>query len=396
MKKIIFSFALLALISIGARAQKNQIQNTSNALRFKELDKAKTAIDLAAQHPETKDDKKMWFLRGKTYLAIHDDKDKYKGLDPDAAEKALESFINAIKLDKEDLYGKESPSSHSLMVASALRVYNKGMDAYSKKDFEKAAKNLSMLFDCFPLEREKALQRSNINPETLNYELYNIYWAAKDNAKAKEHLQKLIDIRYKNPDIYLGMSRILLSEKDTAGALKYIEQGRNLFDDNQKLITAELNLYIQQKKTDQLIEKLNASIESAPDNELLYYTRGLIYRDKKQLDKAEADYKKVIELKADHFDANFELGALYFNRGVEWNNKAGSVPLSEAKKAKEYDEKAAADFKAAIPYLEKAHELNANDLSVIRSLKKLYGRTGEDAKFSVMKEKEDKLTGKAK
>ena len=89
--------SIFIVISFVAFAQKNNLQNTANALKFKELDKAKKAIDLASEHEETKNDKKMWYYRGKTYYAINDDREKFKDLDPEAAEKAYLSFINCLK-----------------------------------------------------------------------------------------------------------------------------------------------------------------------------------------------------------------------------------------------------------------------------------------------------------
>lgn len=390
MKKSLLFLALTILV-LKTIAQPNQVQNTNNALRSGELDKAKTAIDLAAENESTKNLTKMWYYRGKTYLAIYENKKEYKNLDPDAAQKAAVSFVNCLKGDKENVYKDEITG---LLVRSTVGLYNTGIDNYRKGAFEKASQNLLAIFDVFPFDKDKALTRSNITAESLNNDLYSIAMDARDMTKAKEYLQKLIDAKYKSPKIYIDMSKIYLSEKDTAKALHYIETGRSLFDEDLKLINAELTIYIQQGKTDVLLEKLNKAIESAPDNELLYYTQGLIYKDKKQVEKAEAAYKKVLELKPDHIDANYELGVLYFNRGVEWNTKANSVPPSETKKAAEYNEKATADFKTAIPYFEKVHELNPNDISIIRSLKKVYGRIGDDVKFAAMKEKEDKLVPK--
>ncbi|MDP1745945.1 MAG: hypothetical protein Q8L90_10225 [Bacteroidota bacterium] len=385
-----FLFLSLSLLVFSTIAQQNQVQNTNNALRAGELDRAKIAIDLAAEHESTKNLTKMWLYRGKTYLGIYDSK-KYKNLDADAALKAVESFINCLKGDKDNVYKDEVTG---LLVASSLRLYNNGLDAYRSGDFVRATKNLTVVFEAFPYDKDKTLTRSNITPETLNYDLYSISRDAKDLGKAKEYLQKLVDAHYKSPKIYIDMSRILISEKDTVKALEYIEMGRNLFEDDIKLINAELTVYIQQGKTDVLLVKLDKAIESAPDNELLYYTQGLIYKDKKQVDKAEVSYKKVLDLKADHLDANYELGVLYFNRGAEWNTKSSNLPLSETKKQKEYDENASADFKSSVPYLEKAHELNPNDVSVIQSLMKVYGRIGDEVKFAAMKEKADKFKAK--
>ena len=59
---------------------------------------------------------------------------------------------------------------------------------------------------------------------------------------------------------------------------------------------------------------------------------GSIYDQKKEFVKAEADYKKAIELKADYFDALYNLGALFFNNGAEIYNQANDLPLKEIKK----------------------------------------------------------------
>ena len=61
---------------------------------------------------------------------------------------------------------------------------------------------------------------------------------------------------------------------------------------------------------------------------------------------------------------------------------------------KEYDDKANAEFKKSIPYFEKVHELNPNETSVMQSLMKIYRITGDDAKFTAMKEQLDKFKAK--
>lgn len=386
MKKSLL-FISLSFVVLSAIAQDNQLNNANNYLRSGELDKAKNAIDLAAEHEKTKNLTKMWYYRGKTYLAICESKD-FKNLDTDAPLKAMQSFINVMKNDKNNIYTKEITG---FLISSAIRTYNHGLDAYRNGNYAKAAEELNAITEVFQYDKDKGLTRSNISPESLNYDLYSISLDGKEIGKAKEYLQKLIDAKYKSSKIYIDMSRIYLTEKDTAKALQYIEMGRNLFEDDIKLINAELSVYIQQGKTDVLMDKLNKAIESAPDNELLYYTQGLLYKEKKEIDKAEAAYKKTIELKPDHVDANFELGVLYYNKAVEWNNKASNLPLSETKKQAEYDQNAKDSFKNATIYFEKGHELAPNDLSMVQSLMKIYRILGDEAKSAAMKEKADKL-----
>ena len=374
--------SIFLIVSFSAIAQKNNIQNAANALKFNELDKAKKAIDLAAEHQETKGDKKMWYYRGKTYRAINDDTSKFKNLDPDAADKSYISYLNLLKIDKENTYKDEITP---FLIGSALRLYNKGILAFQLKETDKATRYLISLFEVFQYDKDKSLQRNNITPESLNYNLYLISNSIKDNIKAAEYLQKLIDVKYKNPAIYLEMSRIKLEAKDTVKALSYIDLGRNLFDDNADLIKAELNIYILQNKMNILLEKINKAIETTPDNEMLYYIQAKVYEQKSESEKAELSFKKAIELKSDYGQAIRDIGTLYFNKAVEWKKKGDNASANELNKIKEYDAKAELEFKNALPYLEKTHELNPSEAVIIQSLLKIYRITGDTDKYDKLK-----------
>lgn len=187
------------------------------------------------------------------------------------------------------------------------------------------------------------------------------------------------------------MSRLNLEDKDTTKAMESIAKGRALFDDNSSLMNEEIRLYILTGRTEELITKLNESIESAPDNENLYFTRASLYEGKKELDKAIADYKKAIEINPDLMDANYNLGVIYFNQGAEKANAANSLKSNEEfeKAKKVFEEK----FRSAAPYLEKSLELNPkkteDDQSLYKStlqiLKLLYARTNETEKYNKIK-----------
>ena len=98
-----------------------------------------------------------------------------------------------------------------------------------------------------------------------------------------------------------------------------------------------------------------------------------------------AAWLKAVELKPDYFEANYNLGAMYFNKGAELVNKANNLPVS---KQAEYDaakKKYEAKFREAKPYLEKAYQLNPKDEATMQSLYQLYGRLNETAKAQEMK-----------
>ena len=211
-----------------------------------------------------------------------------------------------------------------------------------------------------------------------------------DNKKARIFLQKLIEMKYNDPNIFMGMSKILLQENDTAAALKFIEQGRDIFNDNYALIKEQVKLYSLLGKSEELLKQLSEDIDYDPENSILYLIRGSLYEKQKSFDEAEKDYLKTIELNPDYFIANYNLGALYYNQGVIISNAAKDI-LDNKVYAKE-KEKADAKFKVAIPYLEAAYKIDKKDIATMQSLKILYARTGDTEKFNVMKEKLEKAT----
>lgn len=380
---------VLLLIAVQGWAQSNNVQSAANSLKYNEFANAKKFIDLAAENELTANNPKMWYYRAKIYQAIADDSaSTANNLDPDAAEKAATSFINLYKTDTKKNYLEDADK---IAWTSGYSLFNSAVKAYMKNETERATRLYTLSLDIFPLDKDNNLKRNNITPELVYKNLYFTAYKAKDFPKAKQHLQKLIDLKFNDPKIYLYMCRINLEEKDTASAIASIEKGRAIFDDNSILMNEEIRLYVLTGKTDILIEKLNQSIENAPDNEYLFLTRGTLYDGKKDSEKAAADYKKVLELNPDNLDANYNLGILYFNQGAEKANAANSLKSNEEfeKAKKVFEEK----FKTAAPYLEKALEVNTRKTednqalykTTLQILKQLYVRINETEKYNKVK-----------
>jgi len=390
MKKIIL---FLLLLSAGEGfAQSNNVQSAADELKkYNNPAKAKEFIDLAAAHPSTANDPKMWYYYGKVYWAIHRDS-MHVVNDPDAVLKAANGFINCLATDSKNYYRDDC---NNMVWVAGIGLFNKGVEAYNKNEFDRATKFYTRILDIFPLDKDNNLKRNNITPDLVVKNLYQVAYKAKDYPQAKEHLQKLIDNRYNDPLIYIYMSRILLEEKDTTKALTYIEQGRKLFDENASLMNAEMNIYLSMKKLDVLIDKLTAVIETDPENEVLYFKRGFLYENINDKKKATADYRKALELRDDYFDANYQLGMLIFGEGAEIANssvKLKGVEYDNAKKAYE------AKFKESEPFLEKAVDLNPKKTdeqkklyrNTLDALKQYYARTGQNEKYEQVKAQLDK------
>ena len=142
-----------------------------------------------------------------------------------------------------------------------------------------------------------------------------------------------------------------------------------------------------QKKQDALLEKVSAAIESNSENPTLYYIRGLVYQEKKMIEKAESDYKKSVEFNPESVDAHYQLGKLYYDRGGEWLKKSDELKPSEMNtKGKEYDTYSQNEFKKSVSHFEKAHEVNPKDEDVNKALLSAYRLVGDMDKYNKLKE----------
>ena len=114
-------------------------------------------------------------------------------------------------------------------------------------------------------------------------------------------------------------------------------------------------------------------------NPSFYYARGVL-KESINIDEAIVDYNKSLELDPKFFNSLFNLGAVYYNKGVAKTSEASGL-----RDNKEFD-KAMAEaeswFKQSLPYLEKAYEVSPNDPKVLDSLKGLYYRFDMQDKYN--------------
>jgi tetratricopeptide (TPR) repeat protein len=400
MKKAIFTI-LLAVISSIAFAQSQNI--TSAAILLKQyssekdtsvqtlkIKEAKEFIDQAFANESTSNEPKMWNYRAPIYLQIAL---KKPSLDEDAILKATEAHIKCLQKDEKGRIivrkWTEEEDVLSGLINCGFLLFKYAIDKYDAQDYTGALKYYNAIFDIIPFDTEGQLKKGNITKETV---LYNSFFASrdmKDNAKSKELLQQLMDIDFNKPAIYVNMSNIYLEEKNNDKALEYLASGRKIFKGDQSLITTEINLFIKLGRTSELIEKLGEAIALDSGNALLYFNRGTIYDQEGDFLNAEKDYIASLERNPNAFDANYNLGALYFNEGASTKNKANET--SNNKLFEKLKKEADAFFTKALPFLEIAYKLNAKDRNTLLALKQLYYFKEDYPKSEEMKKQIEEL-----
>ncbi|MEP7171112.1 MAG: tetratricopeptide repeat protein, partial [Bacteroidota bacterium] len=368
MKKL--KILLLALLYVGTvHAQKSKVQAAVNYLKYDELDKAKTNIDEAASNVQSKDMEKTWYYRGLIYRQIYKH-EKFGSLDAQPLQKAFDYLDKSLELNQKSEYA-EDIGKRKIEIAN--KIFGEGVEQFNAKNYTAA------------LEAFEYVLKYNEN-DTLT--TLNAAYSAErsgNNEKAKQYYNKLIEMKYNEPKIYVFLSKIYQSEKDTVKGLAIIQAGRQKFPGDDALAIEETNYFLASGKSREALDPLNIAINKDDKKPELYFARGSIYDKLGDTGKAKADYQKSIDLKPDYFDAYYNLGAMYFNEAADLANKANNIAPG---KQKEYDEakaKAEAKFREAEPFLEKAYKLNPKDKSTLTSLKQIYVRIGKLAKAEEIK-----------
>ena len=372
--------SLILASSVTTYAQKNNVQNAFRALENKKMDEAVEYIELAAANSKTANDVKMHNYRGKIYYEIYSNPE-YSAMDPLAIKKCAESWVIVYKHPKAKKWFNADELNTNITKAG-VGLFNTGINLYNSKDYSNSKEMFNSIFELFVLDEKDNLERSNVTKESIWLNMFYVSSSEKDNKSSKEFLQKLIDVNYQDPQIYSYMSNILLEEDDSEGALKIIKYGREFFDTDVNLIIAELNYYLSQEDFVKSEELLKLAVEEDPNNYQLFFALGSSYDVLGEFEKAKNAYQEAVDIKPDFYDALYNLGILYYNKGGNMLKEANNI-----KDFKKYDiAKSNADqtMLEGLDYVERCHELNSEDQNILLVLKELYYRNGDDEKYDAV------------
>ena len=348
-------------------------------MRSGDFDKAVEFIEPAIDNAKTMADPKTWVYRGQIYQSIVASEEVFSVDKKTALQKAAQSFEKAKELDSKDRWVDQI--TFGLQQVKALAI-NSGIGAYNDESFEDSR-------DYFLMGADIAAADGDI--DTLA--IYNAGLAAEqaeDYDVAIEQYRKAAKVGYLGPNIYLYMANLYQKREMPEKYLEVVKEGRAAYPEDADLIVYELNYYLQNGKFEEAENNLKLAIEKEPDNKQLRFSLGVVYDNLGRRDDAKKAYEEAIALDSDYFDPTFNLGAMYFNQGVEMNNAANDI--KDNKKYNEARAEAKKVFEKAQPFLEKAHKLEPKDLSAITSLSQLYALTGENEKYTEMKAKEKALS----
>jgi len=349
------------------------MRGTKSPLAEVSLKAAMIAIDKAVLNDKTKEDALAWAIRAQLYSDVA----YYQKSASDAA-KGAEAVKKATALDVNGENKERIKGANQFLYYYQIQ---KGKSFFDEKNYPNAYTEFSKALDFQP------------NDTTANYASGLAAMYQKDYPKAIERYKALLPTNYSQlVDIYSNLSIMYAAQKDTAGAIAILSEGAAKFPNSTDLATREIEFSLMTGKQQQVINKIAAQSEKNPTNRLYPFYLGIAYsallEDKKATEatkkdaanKAEEAYKKAISIDPSYADAYINLGGLIMNNGIVIYNKANKVPSNKVAEYNALKKQAMAEFDRALPFLDKATQLDPKSELALKNLQKYYSIKNNTAK----------------
>lgn len=327
LKKIGMIVALSAFTA-AASAQTVNVQSAIQDLKKNYLKKAKTEIDAACEHDATKDDAKTWCYKGLIYSRIGGEvsnpKSKFKDLAPDWAEQAYAAALECKRLDTKNEFATENNSVFRFV---GNEYYTRATNSYTAKQYAEARQYAEKAIEMFNNSGDSKFAGECMYIAGLSSK------ASNDNEGVKTFFNNLIRKRTDKQYVYRTLFELYKSEGDKAGAMKVANSYlKNRKDDyNAYLLMAEG--YLLNENLEKGKEMINTALDKTKDSIHIYpvllSSAAALLEMTQDYDGAEAKYRESLTLVPNQFEANFGMGKMIFNRGVDKLDAANAAPMDD-------------------------------------------------------------------
>ncbi|NLT03029.1 MAG: tetratricopeptide repeat protein [Bacteroidales bacterium] len=403
MKRSYFSILLAVLMlagSVNVFAQKKNVSKAKAKILSEVPDTkaAREAILPALEDPTTKNLANTWFIAGEVFHATYEEQQKLewtqkkgdKALMGESVKQALTYYIKADSLDRApDAKGKVKPKLTKKITDKVVSFQNAftqaGSHFYSNKEFDKAF----VMFDTYLSYPEISfLKGMGLEKDTLRTLITYYCGLCATQANKPEVAIKYYELVKDSIDsewIYARLSEDYAEMKDTVNMLRMYQLGSQKFPKEPFYTRNLINYYINKNLMDEAMTWIEKAISQDEKSGALWNVKGRILENDKKMDEAIASYEKAIELDPEMADPLGNIGRIIYNSAVEELERVNAIKddrlyLKEKAKLKDI-------FSKALPYFEKAYELNPKERDYVIALRGIYYNLGQDAKYKEMEER---------
>jgi len=421
MKSRYLIIATALFLSITSFAQKNELKAAEKSLKDGKSEEAVatlTGVEPMIVNATDAEKGQFFFLKGNAHLGLakkNVELDKNLSL----AAKAYQELLEVEKTSGKQKYSTQAATSITEIKG---RLINSAIeDTKANKNSEGAKK----IYEAYLLEKKDTINlyyaaSTYVNAKEydnalklyeelkrLNYSGKATYYYAVNKVNNNEDFfatvaerDRLVkmgthekprteNVPSKRGEIYKNIALIYVQEGKIDEAKKAVSDARKTNPEDTSLIITEANLYLQTKDMDMYKKLISEALEKNPNDVDLIFNLGVISAQAKNYAEAEKFYNKVIELDPKYVNAYINMAVIKLEGEkvlVEEMNKLGTS-AADMKKYDALKKKRDDLFKSTIPYLEKAVELDPQNVDVKKTLLNVYSALEMTAEHKALKAK---------
>ena len=421
-KYVVLTAALL--VSLSNFAQKDQIKAAEKALKngnsaeaISVLTQAEASIGAA----EAAEKAQFYFVKGNAHIDLANKKTE---LSKNLSE-AAKAYQEVLSVEKTSGKSKYTSQAQSAIADIKNQLINAAVDAGNSKDYKTAAKMLYQTYELDKTDIEKLYYAGNYALNGEDYETALLYYeeckklnysgegmgyyaksaineqeeffgstaASKTDRDTKVRLKLYTNPRdekipSKKGEILKNIALILVQQGKIDQAKLALSDARAANPDDTSIAMTEANVYLELNDFAMYKKLVTEVLAKNPNDADLLYNLGVI-ASKTNASEAEGYYKKAIEINPNFTNAYLNLAILKLDADKKMIEEMNKLGTSE-KDNKRYEvlKKQRSDmFNSALPYLEKAFDLDPKNEDVATTLLNVYGALEMTDKKKALKAK---------
>lgn len=387
MKKLTVLAAGVVLGTLAMPAQMQVIKDAEHALKGGKTSKEVVEIITPAfSNPETQGMAQTYFIPGKAMFGEFDELFALKQFNklPENGDAMMVNdlldgyayMMKALPLDTVvDAKGK-TKTKYSKEIVNTVSGHhsdfnNVAITAWELKDYPKAYRAWDTYFQIIdnPVLRPKTVPADTVLAE-VRFNQALAAWQSDSLAQALATFDKARSMGYNKKQIYDYAIAVASGMKDDAAVYSWAMEAEPLYgNEDANYLGFIINHYLQSKEFDKAFSMIDEAIAKNPSNAQYYVVKGILYDNQDKKAEAKGMFSKALEV-----DANNAMALMQYGRALceEAYKLSDSAPTAPAESEKFFNEKLVPLFKEAADYLERAWNIDNNNMDALRYLENVY------------------------
>ena len=410
MKKLFLMLACSSMCLMSLNAQEKLVKEVEKEIGSVKCETLREKLQPAFTDATSKDDAYTWFVAAKVELNTFDELFKQKMVGKAVDASLLGTYLlNGVdylkkvfpldtvpevdkktglpKVDKKTGAVKVKTRFSGKAVDMLVENYNPlnmlMSEIHNNKDYKNAIKAYE-LFVTLPYE-PYMLGRMLVPADTVVGEIrfYQCIamWQSGNPADAIGAFELARKLGYTKKEAFDYALSCAVEAKNEPAIVAIAEEAMPLYGKQDgQYVRILINAYLNDQNYAEANKILDEAIKNDPNSAELVNLKGCLVENQSSIEDALPHFKKAVELDPTFSKAQFDLGRYYYNKAVKVRDERTDLAGEELAKLTD------PLYEQALPYLEKAYELDKDNFDAKNALRSIYYQLGNEEKLNAIEQ----------